>query len=108
MIGRLRDSNSGKYVNNPDKGVLISVRIDKNDFESLKKILDGDETMSDKVREAIACYLNEQKALDLLEDIIYDAVAAEESLPPHEEYIVSGELIREATSLLHEDTKNPR
>ncbi|MBD2492535.1 hypothetical protein [Aulosira sp. FACHB-615] len=71
----------------------------------MRSLLKDGETLSDKVREAIAVYLSEQKALDLLEEIINDAVSAEETLPPHSEYIVSGELIGKAAEIVYKDAQ---
>ncbi|ALF52218.1 hypothetical protein ACX27_04100 [Nostoc piscinale CENA21] len=57
MVGKVRDEKTGKYTVNPDKGVLLSVRVDQGDVESLKGMLAEGETISDKVREAIALYI---------------------------------------------------
>lgn len=38
---------------------------------------------------------------DIANEIINSAVSVEESLPPHSEYIVHGELIRELAEALH-------
>lgn len=62
MVGRVRDNKTGKYVANPDKGVLVSVRIEQDDADSLKNMLSSGETLSHKVREAIAYYLNHHKS----------------------------------------------
>ena len=60
MVGRVRDDKTGKYTTNPDKGVLISVRIEQTDAEKLKSMLGSGETLSNKVREAIAFYIAAQ------------------------------------------------
>lgn len=54
---KLRD-NAGKYVVNPEKGIHIAAKIPPSQHEALLSLVKEGETLSDKVREAIAYYLN--------------------------------------------------
>lgn len=53
---RTRD-NTGKYVLNPDKGVGVSLKVPRSLYKKLIEIKQEGETISDKINEAIAFYL---------------------------------------------------
>jgi hypothetical protein len=55
-IKRIRD-NSGKYAVNPAKGILVAAKIHPTQHKALVSLVAQGETLSDKVREAIAFYL---------------------------------------------------
>lgn len=57
---RVRD-NSGKYVVNPEKGVHVAAKIHPAQHKLLIGMIRQDETLSDKVREAIEFYLTHAK-----------------------------------------------
>jgi hypothetical protein len=100
-VYKVRNSN-GRFVKKAEKNVRVAFHLLPETRDELASyILDG-ETMSDVIRKAIALFMKEQQALDLLDEIINNAVSVEEALPPHEEYVIDGELVRKAAKLLHE------